>query len=248
MSIESEIAKHYSKKDAGETARGNDHLHIGGEKATRYFFDKIALKKGMRVLDIGCGLGAPALLAARDYGCHVMGIDLTPDYIKAAKENAKAANLSTRADFKTANATHLAFDDNIFDFAIMIHVGMNIPDKTAVFKETARVLKHRGTIALYDILALENVAHMAYPCPWAKTIETSFLEPFEAIERDLQATGFKIESAENCRDYAEKSVTKMLHIMGADLSPPRKIAVENLRENIKNKACAPFIIIARKAT
>jgi len=129
----------------------------------------------------------------------------------------------------------------------MLHVGMNIPNKAAVFTEAARVLKNSGTLALYDILALENVADMTYPCPWAKSIETSFLESYETIERHLQAAGCQIQSTENCRDYAENSITKMIETMSDDLPPPRKISVQNLLSNTQNNACAPFIIIARKA-
>lgn len=246
MSIESEIAKHYSKKDASETASGSDHLHIGGEKATRYFFDKIGLKAGMRVLDIGCGVGGPAILAAQDYGCHVTGIDLTPDFIDTARAKAKAGGLANLTDFHTANAAALALPDNGFDLAVMLHIGMNIPNKTAVFTEAARVLKPRGTLALYDILALENVSAMIYPCPWAKTNETSFLEDFQTIGAKLKAAGFTIQHEENCRDYAEKSVAIMLETMGNDLPPPRKTAVQNLHANIKKGACAPFIIRANK--
>lgn len=248
MSIESEIAKHYSKKDASETERGNDHLHIGGEKATRYFFDKLAINAGMRMLDIGCGIGGPALLAAKDYGCHVTGIDLTPDFIATARANAKAAHLENRTDFQTANANELPVPDSRFDLAVMLHVGMNIPNKSAVFTEAARILKPNGVLALYDILALENVVNMAYPCPWAKTRKTSFLDNIDAIERQMGAAGLEITSTENCRDYADKSITKMIETISDDLSTPRKISVQNLLSNIQNNACAPFIIIARKAS
>jgi hypothetical protein len=63
----------------------------------------------------------------------------------------------------------------------------------------------------------------------------------------MKAAKLQITTAEDCRDYAEKSITKMIETMAGDLTPPRKIAVENLLSNIKNKACAPFIIIAQKA-
>lgn len=192
-------------------------------------------------------MSAAALLAALDYGCHATGIDLTPDFIDTARAKARAANLDSLTDFQTANAAKLTFPDNSFDLAIMLHVGMNIPNKAAVFAEAARVLKPRGALALYDILALENMAAMSYPCPWAKTIETSFLESYEAIERHLNAAGLQITTAENCQEYALTAITKMIETMSNDLTPSRKIAVENLLSNIKKKACAPFIIIAHKS-
>lgn len=240
--IENTIARHYAQKDIEEIKADNDHLHIGGEKATRYFFDKIGLKPGMRVLDIGCGVGGPAILAAEEYGCHVSGVDLTPDFIARARERALASPAKDRLDFHIGNAQGLDFADATFDLAMMIHVGMNIPDKQPVYTEMARTLKSGGALALYEILALENVADMAYPCPWAATKDTSFLEDFTAIEHKLAAAGLENLTRESRRDYGINAMAKMLAVMGDTLTPARRHVVTNLLENIKKGACAPFII------
>tara|TARA_B100000242_G_C43048554_1_gene489604 strand:- start:1089 stop:1835 length:747 start_codon:yes stop_codon:yes gene_type:complete len=246
MSIESEIARHYAKKESSEIARGQGHLHIGGEHATRYFLDQLGLRPDMSVLDIGCGVGGPALLAAQDYGCHVTGIDLTPDFIETARANAKTAALESRTIFQTANAGQLDFADHCFDLAIMVHVGMNIPDKEPVYQEAARVIKPGGLFAIYDILAKDHAAKMLYPCPWARSIKTSFLTDWRTTADLLSAAGLDIVKQEDRTDYAIDAITRMMEKTANTLSEFRRGAMQNLLTNIKNNACGPSIIITRK--
>lgn len=246
MSIESEITAHYARKGKDEVSPANQHLHIGGAKATGFVLSKIDLKPGMRVLDIGCGVGGPAIYAAQEYGCHVTGIDLTPEFIKLARERADAAGLAHLLDFQTVNAGRLGFDGESFDAAIMFHTGMNVPNKAEVYAEIARVLKPGGTFLIYDILALGNLTNMSFPVPWAKTPQTSFLEPLEAIEDYLKDAGFTIESAENCRDYAKNAVTKLLENADGSVNVQREKIMRNLKANLDAGILAPHIIIAQK--
>lgn len=246
MTIQQQITAHYARKGKTEVADTNQHLHIGGASATEYVLIKLNLKPDMRVLDIGCGVGGPAFYAAQSYGCHVTGIDLTPEFIETAKELARQNGLTEKTEFHCTAGDNLPFNDDSFDAAFMFHVGMNIPDKAPVYQETARVLKSGANFLIYDILALENVTDMTYPCPWAKTIETSFMEPFEQIETYLEQAGFKIKSVENSQDYALSALEKMLDQTDWRNTPDRHSAMTNLRDNIANNACAPHIILASK--
>lgn len=247
MTLENEIIAHYARKEPAEIKAGTDHLHIGGEKATGFVLSKMDLSADMRVLDIGCGVGGPAIYAAENFGCFVTGIDLTPDYIELAREKTALGPHRDKLYFEIANATKLDFKDARFDAAYMLHTGMNIEDKQSVYHEVSRVLKQGGVFAIYDILALQNVADMIYPCPWAATQETSFLESFESIERQLRNAGLSITHSENCHTYGINAMTKMLDVMGDSLSANRRHVVTNLLENLKSECCAPFIILARKA-
>src|SRR5215510_11843202 len=57
-----------------------DEFHVRGRQATLELANRMELKPGSRVLDIGSGLGGPGRTLAEVYGCHVTGIDLTPEF------------------------------------------------------------------------------------------------------------------------------------------------------------------------
>jgi cyclopropane fatty-acyl-phospholipid synthase-like methyltransferase len=60
-------------------------FHIGDREATKHVVAKMRLAGSERVLDIGCGIGGAARYVAVSTGCHVTGIDLTPEYIETAR-------------------------------------------------------------------------------------------------------------------------------------------------------------------
>lgn len=247
MSIENEVISHYAQKGKDEVSINNQHLHIGGAKATKFVMDKIALTPEMRVLDIGCGVGGPAMLAAEKYGCFVTGIDLTPEFIELARERSARGPHRDKLYFERANVNALDFKDASFDAAFMFHTGMNIPSKQEGYKEIARVLKHGATFLIYDILAIGDLSCMTFPVPWAKTHETSFLEtPLDTIAM-LKTAGFEISATENCHDYAKNAVTKLLETSEAELNDQRRMIMTNLKTNLDAGLLAPHIVIARKA-
>lgn len=246
MTINEKITAHYAKKDSSEVGQGNEHLHIGGEHATRYFLEQLNLTPNMKVLDIGCGVGGPAIIAAQEYGAHITGIDLTPEFIDIAQKNAARADVESLTNFQIANTEKLDFSAAKFDLVMMLHVGMNLPNKLDVYKEANRVLKQGGTFAIYDIIAEENAQQISYPLPWSPTKETSFLEPYEAIESYLKHAGFELDEHVNRRDYAIQSIERVLHKIGDTLSDFRKTVINNLLNGVQQNCCAPHIIIAKK--
>jgi SAM-dependent methyltransferase len=93
------------------------------------------------VLDVGCGIGGPARFFAAERGWQVEGIELTAEYVEVAKALSRGSAWRKPCPFRQASATALPFADATFDGAYMLHVGMNIADKKAVFAEVRRVLK-----------------------------------------------------------------------------------------------------------
>ena len=61
-----------------------DQLHAGFSEATRYLLGQLELGPDTRLLDVGCGIGGPARIAAAGYGCAVTGVDLSPDFVATA--------------------------------------------------------------------------------------------------------------------------------------------------------------------
>ena len=131
---------------------GVDEFHMGGRAATVAVAEQLQLRSDHRVLDVGCGLGGTARFLASTIGCQVSGIDLTPEYIAVGNKLNQNLEMGEQIDLRVASATDMPFGDAEFDRASMLHVGMNITDKSALMSEICRVMKPGGTFAIYDVM------------------------------------------------------------------------------------------------
>lgn len=106
------------------------------------------LSGGQRVLDLGCGTGYPAILAAQAVGGQgrVIAIDLSDGMLAIAKRKAEEAGLSN-IQFQAEDATTLPFDSASFDAVISRFCLMFLPEIPRAVAEVARVLKSGGYIA-----------------------------------------------------------------------------------------------------
>lgn len=96
------------------------------------------------VLDVGCGTGVVAVTAARR-GARVTGLDLTPELLERARENAEIANVTI--DFHEGDVERLPFDDSEFDVVLSQYGHMFAPRPDVAIAEMLRVLRPGGTIA-----------------------------------------------------------------------------------------------------
>jgi SAM-dependent methyltransferase len=102
------------------------------------------VRAGQNVLDVGCGTGVVAITAAR-LGAKVFAVDLTPDLLERARENASIAKFEI--DFREGDAEALPFDDARFDVVLSQFGHMFAPRPEIAIREMLRVLKPGGTIA-----------------------------------------------------------------------------------------------------
>ena len=117
-----------------------------------------SLKEGETVLDLGSGAGLDCFLAARIVGekGKVIGVDMTPEMIEKARENAKRGDYAN-VEFRLGEIENLPVDDNSVDVVISNCVVNLAPDKGRVFAQTYRVLKPGGRVMISDLVLLRQL-------------------------------------------------------------------------------------------
>jgi SAM-dependent methyltransferase len=275
MNDRSEIAAHYSSGtllaaiEAGVAALGLtpdtvsvddlgpvDEFHVGGRPATTELVAHLGATPASRLIDIGCGIGGTARFIASTIGCHVTGIDLTPEYIEVARSLSAWTSLDELVDFEVGSALDMSFPDGSFNGATQLHVGMNIADKASLFREIHRVLRPGARFALYDIMKMSD-GEITFPVPWAGDVSSSFVADFATYRRELTGAGFEVVAERNRGAFAVEFFTAMrersasaggppplgLHvIMGPDA--PTKVA--NMISAITAGTLAPVELVCRR--
>ncbi len=118
------------------------------ESMLRSVFRALKLPVGSYGLDAGCGIGIPAwwLAEAIAPGGHVIGVDLSSEYLTQAREIIQKANLSEYVSFREGDMNSLAFEDDTFDWALSIDAVWS----ERPVKELARVVKPGGIVAILN--------------------------------------------------------------------------------------------------
>jgi sarcosine/dimethylglycine N-methyltransferase len=176
-----------------------DHLHTGGRRATLELLELVPIQAHERALDVGAGVGGPARLLARARGCHVVCLELSPDYCTAARFLNRLTGLEDRVEVQEGSALDLPFPEASFDLVWMQNVGMNIADKPRLYAGVRRVLKPGGRFAFQEIVAGE-AGEPYFPLPWATDPADSFLVPVADLRAGLEERGFVAEVFEDTSD------------------------------------------------
>ncbi|WP_426989492.1 methyltransferase domain-containing protein [Pseudarthrobacter sp. Y6] len=179
-----------------------------------YFFDLAGLKPEEKVLDLGSGSGMDVFTAAIEVGegGQVVGLDMTEEQLE------KAEGLRMMTGFRQVTFTHghiedLPFEGASFDCIISNGVINLSPDKRAVFREAARVLRPGGRLAIADIVT-ERPLTQQIVCNidlWAACIGGAAQE--DTYQELIAGSGFAVEKIrrnpyEFLSDSARAATTK----------------------------------------
>ena len=215
-----------------------EEFHTLGRPATTALADAANIRPADNVLDVGSGLGGPARLLARRYGCHVTGVDLTPELCEVAKDLTRRLGLSDKVNIRQGTALDLPFEADSFDVVWTQHVSMNIADKAKLYSEMRRVCKLGGRLAFFDILA-GPLQPINFPVPWADDESTSFLATTDETRTAVSTAGFAVRVWEDVTEEARNFYEQLskappvrsplgLHL----LIPNMPIKGTNLKRNV----------------
>jgi phosphoethanolamine N-methyltransferase len=130
---------------------GDGYVSTGGPETTAYLCSKLgpALRPGVRVLDVGSGIGGAAFHLAREYGAVVTGIDLSPEMVKIAQERIKTSGAESSVTFLLADVLTASFEEP-FDIVWSRDALMHIPDKPRLFSRLFDLLDPGGRLVITD--------------------------------------------------------------------------------------------------
>jgi SAM-dependent methyltransferase len=274
------IAAHYSAagllgrvesalRDAGldpdhldpDDLRGLEEFHTLGRHATVTLAEQVGLAQQAdgpaTVVDVGAGLGGPARLLARRYGCRVAAIDLTADYCALARRLNRATGLDDRVTVWCADALNLPLVDAAVDIVWTQHAQMNIADKGRLYRELRRVLRRGGRLALWDVVAGGppftgthsagsagegagpadgNRPVLHFPVPWADDPAISHLVTSDELTDHLTGAGFGVLTWEDATADGLASLTRAAPASGGPPGLGLHLVVPDLRAKAANFA------------
>jgi ubiquinone/menaquinone biosynthesis C-methylase UbiE len=127
------------------------------ERGAREFLDRLAIAPASRMLDVGCGTGQLAILAAR-HGIRATGLDLAANLVEQAR--ARAAAEALHVQFDEGDAENLPYETASFDVVVSLLGAMFAPRPELVAAEMVRVCKRHGRIVMANWTPEGHVGQM----------------------------------------------------------------------------------------
>ncbi len=201
-----------------------------------------SLKEGETVLDLGSGAGFDCFLAAQKVGekGRVIGVDMTPEMIKKARENAIKGGYKN-VEFRLGEIENLPVPDHSVNVVISNCVINLSPDKAKVFQEAFRVLKPGGRLMISDIVLRRELPPLikesidAYiGCISGALIKDEYLKKIEAAGFEdvqvIEETLFPIEFLAN-----DPTISKMIENLGEPRDKIKEISSSVVSIKVKGK-------------
>jgi len=209
------------------TAGDYDRFSRFMEGGTREFYERLNIAPGCRLLDVACGSGQLALMAAKD-GIEVTGVDIAGNLVGRARSRAQAEGL--RACFEEADAEALPFDDASFDVVASLIGAMFAPRPQVVAQELLRVCVPGGTIAMANWTPQGFIGQMFKTV--AKFIAPSGM-PSPVLWGDEQTVRERLGHG-----LSELGLTKRQYLFSYPFSPSEVVEVFRLYYGPTNRAFA----------
>ncbi|XP_059453480.1 phosphomethylethanolamine N-methyltransferase [Corylus avellana] len=202
-----------------ERVFGQGFVSPGGIDTTKEFVQKLELKPGQKVLDVGCGIGGADFYMAENFDVEVVGIDLSINMIAFALE--RAIGLKCSVEFEVADCTKKTYPDKAFDVIYSRDTFLHIQDKPALFRSFYKWLKPGGKVLISDY------------CRSAGTPSPEFAEYIKQRGYDLhdvKAYGQMLKDAGFDEVIAEDRTDQFIQVLQRELNAHEKDKDEFIRD------------------
>ena len=135
---------HFAPRIPGESLRASIARH------QHFIALTLGLRPGMRVADLGCGVGGPLREIALFSGSHIVGVNISAYQLERARKYTAEAGLSHEATYLESDFTDIDEPDNSFDAIYALDSTCHAPDRADVFSEAFRLLKPGGCFASHE--------------------------------------------------------------------------------------------------
>ena len=186
---------HFAPLTPGETLEESIVRH------QRRMIERLQLREGMTVIDIGCGVGGPMRRVARESGARVLCLNNNAQQLDQARRKNVAAGLDHMADYMKCNFMDMSvIDPCTFDGGYAIESTCHAPDKRQAFAEIYRVLKPGALfwgqeMCMTDDFDPDNSRHQAIKGALMLGIALRDIATFSEVNRALEAVGFEVIEA-----------------------------------------------------
>jgi N-methyltransferase StaMA len=211
---------------AGYWDPGAEHVPMAAatDRLTDLVAQRLALRSGDRVLDVGCGNGFPAMRIAEAHDVHVTGITVSQQEVDRASELAAGSPVADRVTFRLADAADLPEDLGTFDAVFAIESLLHLSDQAAALARLRRFVRPGGRLVIADLCQREPFtgAGEAVLAGMVRTLEIAGVNSEQEHRANVERSGWDLlellDIGENVRPSYEQAAQAFRRI--ADAAPP----------------------------
>ncbi|MGW6445899.1 SAM-dependent methyltransferase [Lentzea sp. NPDC055074] len=211
---------------AGYWDSGAEHVPMAAatDRLTDLVAQRLALRPGDRVLDVGCGNGFPAVRIAETHDVHVTGITVSQQEVARAAELAADSKAENRLSFRLADASALPDDLGTFDAVFAIESLLHLSDQAAALARLRRFVRPGGRLVVADLCQREPFtgAGEAVLAGMVRTLEIAGINSEREHRAGLEKAGWDLlellDIGENVRPSYALAADAFRRI--ADTAPP----------------------------
>ncbi|KAL9125191.1 MAG: hypothetical protein Q9217_005562 [Psora testacea] len=173
-----------------------------------YLAHMMQIREGMRVLDVGCGVGGPTREIAKFTGAKIVGLNNNDYQIERATQYAAKEGLSQQLSFTKGDFMQMSFPANSFDAVYAIEATVHAPSLEGVYSQIYRVLKPGGVFGVYEWLMTDaydngNPHHKEVRLGIEQGDGISNMVKISEALQAIKAAGFELEVSKDLADNAD---------------------------------------------